>query len=113
MRRSKVPALLFSTPCFACGGRISFPLFVADCYDLRTYRGRATGDFYQLEANYNFEAELRMARDREGDQGVELVPEELTCVHCGRPAGVPRDALRGLSGPEAPQETLFEAMILP
>jgi len=111
MRRAQLPALLYQTPCFACGTTLTFPLFVASFYNFRTYRGRATGDFYQVEETARIEEKLAAARAREGGGGIELLPGELTCSNCGVNAGVSRDSLKGLSGAETAKETVVEGVL--
>jgi hypothetical protein len=113
MRQAIVPARFFRTPCFACGATIRFPLCEADSNNFATYRGRRSGDYYRFEIGYETEVRLvALAKDREGDGGLERLPDELSCPTCGAFAGVPRSNLYGLSGDFAPVEGTVEIVIV-
>jgi hypothetical protein len=112
VRKVSVPAQVYSTVCFRCRSEVVFPVFLGGGFrTFGTYRGPETGDFYRLDLDsiyyqkIDLKTELKKASvEREGGVALELVPDELSCTHCGEPVGLSEAALNTMRQPEESSE---------
>ena len=112
-----MPALVYETVCFACRGQVAVPIFHGGgFYKFRAYRGLKTGAFYRVDldrifyAKIELQAELQKASaERESGVALELVPDGMSCPHCGEPIGLSESALSAMP---TPAESSIDAVLL-